>query len=90
MSGSSEIIQQCEERFAELSHKGFEWCSFYNGYLEGRILEDVRLTDLERLVTDMLSIYHEDEKERIVTSERVEAWRAEAQRIFPNIKLPIT
>lgn len=46
---SSEIIEQAKKRFKELEHKGFDWRSFYNGFLEAeaicvkkRIMENMR------------------------------------------------
>ena len=32
---STRLIEMAEERFKELEHKGWEWRSFYNGFLEG-------------------------------------------------------
>ena len=37
METSAEIIEQAKNRFKELEHKGFEWRSFYNGFLEGSL-----------------------------------------------------
>ena len=49
METSSEIIEQAKKRFKELEHKGFDWRSFYNGFLEAeaicvkkRIMENMR------------------------------------------------
>lgn len=33
---STEMIGRVEERFKELERYGFDWRSFYNGWLEGR------------------------------------------------------
>jgi len=33
---SIKLIGRSEERFKELTHKGWDWSSFYNGWLEGR------------------------------------------------------
>lgn len=32
---SEEIIKKVKERYKELEHKGYDWKSFYNGFLEG-------------------------------------------------------
>jgi len=34
---SEELIGKCRLRFEELSHKEYDWVSFYNGWLEGRM-----------------------------------------------------
>lgn len=31
---STELIQRAKDRFKDLEHKGYEWRSFYNGFLE--------------------------------------------------------
>lgn len=30
------LIGRSKERYAELIHKGWDWSSFYNGWIEGR------------------------------------------------------
>ena len=35
MKTSTEIINKAKERYSDLQHKGFNWKSFYNGFLEG-------------------------------------------------------
>lgn len=49
METSTEIIEQAKQRFKELEHKGYDWKSFYNGFLEAtsicnkkRIMENMR------------------------------------------------
>ena len=32
---SQEIINKVKERYKELEHRGYDWNSFYNGFLEG-------------------------------------------------------
>jgi hypothetical protein len=34
---SKALIGKVEERFDDLKRKNFEWGSFYNGWIEGRI-----------------------------------------------------
>jgi len=38
METSEQIIKQAEKRFKELEHKGYDWSSFYNGFLEAKAL----------------------------------------------------
>jgi hypothetical protein len=35
--GSEQLIGSVQQRFKELEHKNWNWSSFYNGWLEGRI-----------------------------------------------------
>lgn len=35
--GSKGLIGFAKERFKQLKHKGWDWRSFYNGWLEGRV-----------------------------------------------------
>ncbi len=51
METSPEIIEQAKNRFKELEHKGFEWRSFYNGFLEGR------LGKTEDKVKELINLY---------------------------------
>lgn len=41
---SQELIGKCRQRFEELALKEYDWVSFYNGWLEGRMdfYEDIR------------------------------------------------
>jgi hypothetical protein len=34
METSTEVIARAKKRFKELEHKGYDWKSFYNGFLE--------------------------------------------------------
>lgn len=34
---SQQIVTQAHLRFHQLKEYGFDWSSFYNGYLEGRV-----------------------------------------------------
>jgi len=34
---SKQLIGNVEERFDQLKRKGWDWASFYNGWLEGRV-----------------------------------------------------
>ena len=34
---STQIIEQAKQRFGDLEHKGFDWSSFYNGFIEGSV-----------------------------------------------------
>ena len=38
METSKQIIEQAKKRFKELEHKGYDWSSFYNGFLEAKAL----------------------------------------------------
>ena len=38
METSKQIIEQAKQRFKELEHKGYDWSSFYNGFLEAKAL----------------------------------------------------
>ena len=51
METSAEIIEQAKNRFKELEHKGFEWRSFYNGFLEGS------LDKTEDKVKELINLY---------------------------------
>ena len=51
METSTELIEQAKNRFKELEHKGFEWRSFYNGFLEGS------LGKMEDKVKELISLY---------------------------------
>lgn len=48
---SQELIGKCRQKFEELSHKEYDWVSFYNGWLEGRVdlidLQVSKMTDGE-------------------------------------------
>ena len=35
---SKDLIQAIKDRYSNLSHKGWEWQSFYNGALEGYVI----------------------------------------------------
>jgi hypothetical protein len=35
INNSTDLIAAAEAKFEELSHKGYEWKSFYSGFLEG-------------------------------------------------------
>jgi hypothetical protein len=51
MKNSTEIINKAKERFEELKHKGFDWKSFYNGFLEGYIT-----------TKELYGVYNQDDK----------------------------
>lgn len=34
---STDLINAAKHRYADLSHKGWEWRAFYNGFLEGAL-----------------------------------------------------
>jgi hypothetical protein len=42
--GSTAMIGNVRKRFTELKHKGWEWHSFYNGWIEGRaeLVQEIR------------------------------------------------
>jgi len=73
---NSGLLERAKERFAELEHKGWEWRSFYNGFLEGasEALEYAKKHSLDRqdsetvrddqLRTGDLSAVHHDTEER--------------------------
>ncbi len=50
---SQELIGKCRQKFEELSHKEYDWVSFYNGWLEGRmdLHETLRKQELETLIS---------------------------------------
>lgn len=57
MKTSTEIIKKAEERFEELKHKGLEWRSFYNGFLEGYIVTK-ELYGVYSPEDDLLSVHY--------------------------------
>lgn len=72
---SKQIITEAHTRFNQLEDYGFDWSSFYNGYVEGRVAGLRSLKEAKTLIADMLSVYREDDKTNIVTFERFEAWQ---------------
>jgi len=72
---NSGLLDKAKERFKELEHKGWEWRSFYNGFLEGasEALEYAKKYPLDRpdsetvcddqLRTGDLSEVHHDTEE---------------------------
>jgi hypothetical protein len=51
MDTSTEIINKAKERFEGLKHKGFDWKSFYNGFLEGYTI-----------TKELYGVYNQDDK----------------------------
>jgi len=58
---SEELIGKCRQRFKELALKEYDWISFYNGWLEGRVdllefqvskMTDEELEELKRCISD--------------------------------------
>lgn len=77
---NSGLLEKAKERFTELEHKGWDWGSFYNGFLEGvsEALEYAKANPFDRqdgnsvaevgennrMETVNLSSEHPEEKER--------------------------
>jgi len=71
---SEELIGKCRQRFKELALKEYDWVSFYNGWLEGRMdlfdLQVSKMTDEElELMSDTLLL--EAEKRFIQSYEKL-------------------
>ena len=58
---SQELIGKCRQRFKELALKEYDWVSFYNGWLEGRMdlmefqvskMTDEELEELKMCISD--------------------------------------
>lgn len=83
MPNSKQWIGKSRERFNCLEHYGFDWRSFYNGWLEGRadLIHDINNETCEFLVDD--SYYNDvlkkippaiDKKDKI-TNQTVYGWK---------------
>jgi hypothetical protein len=50
---SQELIGSCRQRFEELALKEYDWVSFYNGWLEGRmnLFESMKKQELKTLIS---------------------------------------
>ena len=63
---STEIINKAKERFKDLEHKGFEWKSFYNGFLEGFAFTfSAKQKEIEQLFDELAELNKQTRKEAI-------------------------
>ena len=63
---STAIINKAKERFKELEHKGFEWRSFYNGFLDGFACNFLtKRRDIEQLFDELANLNNKTRKEAI-------------------------
>jgi hypothetical protein len=52
---SQELIGKCRQRFEELALKEYDWVSFYNGWLEGRMDLITNVEELESILKKLLN-----------------------------------
>lgn len=52
---SQELIGKCRQRFEELEFKEYDWVSFYNGWLEGRMDLITNVEELESILKKLLN-----------------------------------
>jgi hypothetical protein len=52
---SQELIGRCRQRFEELALKEYDWVSFYNGWLEGRMDLITNVEELESILKKLLN-----------------------------------